>query len=219
MITNQIRDLAKVLWDYNYIPDEITDADLLLVMGSNDLDVAYYAAEVAKTHSFQHIICSGGVAHTDDLLNTGWDKSECDMFADVMVDQGVANSNIIREGAATNTGDNITLSYQILDDRNISIQTGVIVQKPFMLRRALATAQKQWSDVEWKVISRAISYEEYITDKNEEDLINILVGDTERHAIYAEKGFQTHQDMPKDVLLAKTALIKRGYSKHLPKLT
>lgn len=185
-------------------------------MGSNDLDVAFYAAEIAKTYRFKTIICSGGVAHIDDLLNTGWDKSECDMFADVMVEQGVPNANIIREGAAKNTGDNITLSHKILNNNKIAIETGVIIQKPFMLRRALATAQKQWLDVEWKVTSRATSYEHYVSDKNEQDLINILVGDTERHNIYAKKGFQTPQEMPENVLSAKRELIKKGYTRHLP---
>jgi len=186
-------------------------------MGSNDLSVASYAACIAKEYSFKHIICSGGVAHTNDLLNTGWDKSEADMFADVMEKAELATPKVIREAEAKNTGDNIQLSRKVLNKKNKTIKTGLLVQKPFMLRRAMATAQKQWPEVTWKAISQPISYEDYVADKNEENLINIIVGDTQRHILYAEQGFQTPQEMSQNVIDAMNDLIKHGFTKHLPK--
>ncbi|MEM6812494.1 MAG: YdcF family protein [Pseudomonadota bacterium] len=214
-VSSKERELAKQLWDYNYIRDvDIGSADLLLVMGSNDLRVPHYAAEIAKQYSFDFTVCSGSIAHCDDLLSTGWDKSEAEIFADIMQQHGV--ENIIQERKATNTGENLTFTKQVLQGMNVQIQTGVLVQKPFMLRRVIATAKKQWPEVKWKVTAQDISYEDYVAEIDETAFINILVGDTQRVIDYAQTGFQIEQNMPDHIVEAKDAMIELGYNRHLP---
>ena len=55
-------DLAacEVLWRFNSIEVAIADPDVLLVMGSNDLNVAAHAAQLAHDIPHAVIICSAG---------------------------------------------------------------------------------------------------------------------------------------------------------------
>ncbi|MBA4184567.1 MAG: YdcF family protein, partial [Acidobacteria bacterium] len=48
-----------------------------------------------------------------------------------------------------------------------------------------------------------------------DDVINIMVGDLQRIKLYAEKGFQIHQEIPPDVWLAYQELVKSGYNERL----
>lgn len=47
-------------------------ADCMLVLGSRDERVAVYAAELSQKYTFGHIVISGGISHTQDLLATPW---------------------------------------------------------------------------------------------------------------------------------------------------
>ncbi len=50
-----------------------------------------------------------------------------------------------------------------------------------------------------------------------EDLINVMVGDLQRIKIYPKKGFQIHQEIPKDVWSAYEGLVELGYIAHMIK--
>jgi len=49
----------------------------------------------------------------------------------------------------------------------------------------------------------------------EDEVINVMVGDLQRIKMYPEKGFQVHQDIPKEVWDAYLKLVEMGYTKHL----
>jgi len=131
-----------------------------------------------------------------------------------MIEIGMEPSKIILEDKATNCGENVQFTKELLKDREPALTTGIVVQKPYMERRAFATVQKQWPEIQWQVSSPNISYDDYINDNDEERLINILVGDTQRVIEYAEKGYQTPQDMPDEVKKALEELLNKGYNKH-----
>ena len=87
-----------------------------------------------------------------------------------------------------------------------------------MLRRAFATFKKQWPDMEFLVTAPEISFKDYPNETIPKNLlINIMVGDTQRIALYPQKGFQIPQDIPADVWSAYEELVKRGYTQHLIK--
>lgn len=49
-----------------------------------------------------------------------WTQPEAEVFLDIARRMGVPRSSILLETAATNTGENIRFSYQVLKDNNIS---------------------------------------------------------------------------------------------------
>jgi uncharacterized SAM-binding protein YcdF (DUF218 family) len=208
------RFLAKTLWDYHHLNHGLRPADFIFVMCSYNLAVADRAATLFQDGIGKFIVASGGIAHKGDLVETPWDKPEAVVFAKRLVELGVSQQKIIIEDKATNSGENVQFTKTVLKEKDINVSSGLIVQKPYMERRAFATCEKQWPEVRWQVTSPSISYEDYIKDNDEERLIHIIVGDTQRIEAYAKKGFQTPQEMPNEVKKALEELLNRGYNQH-----
>lgn len=211
---------AKIIWDYMLMHHKLEKVDLIFVLGSNDLRVADRAFELYQQEYANLIICSGGIAHQDDLLNTGWSKSEAEVFKDRLINLGLLENNILIEDKAKNTGDNAILIKSLLNEKNIKCGNAIILTKPFMERRAYATFKKRWPELNIFISSPQLSYEDYISNSIEvtkSDLINIIVGDLIRIKEYPKLGFQIEQEMPEEVWQAGQELIKMGYNKHLIK--
>jgi hypothetical protein len=207
---------CEVLWHFNSVRRPVSDPDAILVMGSNDLGVAAYATELAKRHPRATIVCSGGIAHRGDLLDTGWDEAEADVFAREMVKGGVKPGRILVERSATNTAQNVIYSRAILEQANLAVKRILVVQKPFMALRALLTTQHNWPDVTVGVSHLRISFREYMERYGHTSLIDIIAGDTQRVISYAKRGFFAPTEIPSAVQEALDTLIARGYTRHMP---
>lgn len=216
----KIEDLkqAKMLWDYHKLNQPIEKKDVLLVLGSHDLRVAEYAAQLFYEGLAPTIIVSGGMAHIGDLLETGWERTEAEEFADVMIKNGVPQERILLEKEARNTGDNFKLSRKMLENTGIPFNNVLVLTKPYMERRAYATGKAQWPNVDITVTSPPIDFEQYIKDSiDPEAQINIMVGDLNRIIEYPKLGYQIEQIVPENVLAAYEALQTAGYNRHLSK--
>lgn len=208
-------DLARILWDYNCLNQQNIKSDFIFLMCSYNLDVADHAYNLFLKNLAPIILISGGVAHSDDLLNTGWTKPEAHVFQNRLIELGMNSENILIEDKATNCGENIQFSKPIVEKNLPYAKTAIVTQKPYMARRALASVEKQWPEMNWHCNALIAFYEEYMKNNGEEKLINIMVGDTWRLDIYAEKGYLTSQHMPDHVNNALKILIERGYTKHI----
>ena len=217
MLFNPLLDRphAQILWDYNQLKQPIKPTDFILVLCSYNLDIADYADILFMQKMGQKIIISGGMGHKDGMLRMPWDEPESHVFRDRLLELNHNEENIIIEDQSTNTGENIQFTKKIVEELDLDYQTGLLVQKPYMERRAYATACQQWPEIDWQVTSPDISYEDYIEKFDEERLIHIIVGDTWRIKDYAKKGFQIPQEMPDEVEEAMNILIKKGYTKHI----
>lgn len=215
-MTREIMDAAQLIWDYHHINHVVEKSDLIFVLCSHDLRVADYAATLFLKGLAPWILFSGGMAHHGDLLETGWDKSEAEMFADRAEAAGVPRDRMILECRARNTGENILLSEIILKDLKIHHHKILAVQKPYMERRAYATIKIHWPEKEVILTSPSINFENYPNDSvSIEELINIMTGDLERIIKYPARGFQIEQKMTQDVLTAYQYLLDAGYTRHL----
>ena len=194
---SEIDALAKTLWAYHHMNHQLEKTDAIFVMGSHDLRVAEYAAELFKQGWAPWIIFSGGVAHIGDLLKTGWEKTEAEIFADVAKKHGVPEDCIILENQSTNAGENFLFTSRLLKEQNRNFHSFIVVQKPYMERRAFATGKKLWPDKKIIITSPPFSYEEYVSGPIPKDtIINIIVGDVQRIKIYPEKAFRFIRKSP-----------------------
>ena len=109
-------DLARVLWDYMRLGHELTPADVILVLGSNDVRVGEHGARLFLRGLAPLMVCSGNVGR---LTAGHFDKSEAETFADAAVRLGVPRSAILIEDASTNTGENIDRSRALLASRGV----------------------------------------------------------------------------------------------------
>ena len=212
-------DYAQIVWDFMKLHQKIEKCEAVFVLGSIDDRVAEYAAGLFLKGYGQSLIISGGTAHKNDLLATKWDEAtEAEHFAAIAKKLGVPEDKIILEDRATNTGENVRLTYELLKSRGISLSSVLLVHKPYMERRTYATFEKQWpaEDTLFIVTSPPIDYAAYFNQLQPKDkIINIMVGDLQRIKEYAQLGYQIQQDIPDDIWQAFKALVAQGYNKHL----
>lgn len=207
--------LARKLWDYHHVNHTLAAADCILVLGSHDTRVAERGAELLLADFAPWLVFSGGLGR---LTEGVWTEPEADTFARIARQMGVPAEKILTENRSTNTGENIALSHQLLRKHGITVRRMILVQKPYMERRAYATFLKQWpgDPVSLMVTSPQLSFEDYPNaDVSLEHVIQIMVGDMQRIRVYAEKGFQVHQDIPADVWNAYEQLVASGFTEHL----
>ncbi len=211
-----IAESAKLLYKYHQLNQLLEKADIILVLGSHDIRVAEYAADLFKKGLAPIVVVSGGMAHIGDLLDTGWKRTEAEEFADVMIKAGVPDDSIILEKEARNTGDNFKLSGELLTEKGIEFSSAIIVTKPYMERRAYATGKVHWPEKELILASPELNFEDYDDGSIDTDaFVNIMVGDLQRIIEYPDKGFQISQEIPDNVLEAYQHLVDQGFDKHL----
>ncbi|MFA5047820.1 MAG: YdcF family protein [Patescibacteria group bacterium] len=209
----KIDKLAKIIWDYHHLHHKLIKADCILALGSRDTRTAEWAAKLYLGGYAPWVIFSGGYGR---LTKSLFAKPEAEVFADIAIEKGVPKEKIIIENQSTNTGDNIKFTQQILVGRKLDFKSFILVQKPYMERRAYATLMKQWPDKKIIVTSPPLTYEDYPNKEISKDqLINAMVGDLERIKVYPDKGFSIEQKIPVKVWKAWERLVALGYNKRL----
>ncbi|KAI3343760.1 DUF218 domain-containing protein [Ustulina deusta] len=208
---------AETLYEYHQLHTKIDQkADAIFCLCSLDTRVAERAAQLFLDGFGDHLIFSGG---SGKLTHGRFDKPEAEVFADIARRLGVPEAKLIVEPRSTNTGENVRYTYALLQEKQLSICSFILVQKPYMERRTFATFKKQWPDPSTKILvtSPRLTWDEYPNEDNPVDLvINIAVGDLIRIREYPAKGFQIPQEIPDRVWAAAERLIQRGYNSHLP---
>ena len=208
-------ELAKRIWNYHQLHQTLQPADCIMVLGSHDTRVAIRGAELILAGFAPVVVFSGGLGR---LTEGVWKETEADTFAKIALNMGVPKEKIFIENRSTNTGENIALTYELFLKNNLAVRKIILVQKPYMERRAYATFLKQWPGppVEVMVTSPQIPFEEYPNEHiSMEEVIHILVGDLHRIDMYARRGFQIPQHIPPDVWEAYHILVKKGFTSHL----
>ncbi|XP_071149023.1 uncharacterized protein SCO4629-like [Mytilus edulis] len=210
-------DAALKIWNYMRIDDRPVKSDIIIALGSYDIRVAERAADLWNDQYAEYILFSG---KSGNLTRGKWKKTEAEIFRDIAIAKGVPANKIIIETKSTNTGENIRFSYRLLLNRNSLHSNIILVQKPYMGRRTLATFQKQWPGSIGKlyVTSPQITLLDYPNNEvgDLDDVITIVIGDMQRIDSYAKLGYQTFQRIPDDVWSAYNILHRSGmYNGHL----
>lgn len=186
-------------------------ADIIFVLGSNDLRVADRAAELFKEKIAPIVVCSGANGKMSDFT-----EPEAKVFSERIISLDVPQEKIILEPNSTNTGENVLFTKKLLEEKNITVEKIIAIQTPYMERRTFSAIRKQWPEVECIVTSPQLSYEKYFYSVDSKDKsINAMVGDLLIIREYPKLGFQIEQEIPDDVWQAGEELIKLGYDKYV----
>jgi uncharacterized SAM-binding protein YcdF (DUF218 family) len=213
----RIYALAETLWDYHRMNHEIAAADAILVLCSHDEKVAERGAQLFLEGWAPLLIFSGGQGA---ITKTLWAEPEAERFARIAVGLNVPPESILVEGASTNTGENVLFTKRLLAERGLDPQKFIVVQKPYMERRAFATFRRIWPEKELVVTSPQASFREYLAEYTNRslsaaDVVGIMVGDLQRIKLYPALGFQVAQEIPDEVWRAFEELVHAGYDKYL----
>lgn len=185
-------------------------ADMVLAMGSHDLNVASTAARAFFETGANWLVCSGGFGKDTSSV---FQEPEGALYAERCRKAGVPNDRILAECRAANSGENFQFSRALLEERRLFPRTGVIACKPYMAKRAWATGAKQWPEVRWSVFHQDIRLADYLDQGNDPtDVFNLMVGDLQRLRVYAGT-FQVPVPVPELVWLAYERLASDGYTR------
>lgn len=211
------RARAEQLWDYHRMKHQLARADAILVLCSHDERVAERGAELFLEGWAPLLIYSGGRGAITGKL---WDEPEAERFARIAVSMNVPRDRILIEPNSTNTGENVRFTQQLLAERGLDPQSFIVVQKPYMERRAYATFRKMWPDKQVVLTSPQVSFADYLTHYAHDslspaDVVGIMVGDLQRIKLYPELGYQIPQPIPDDVWRAYEELVNEGYDQYL----
>jgi uncharacterized SAM-binding protein YcdF (DUF218 family) len=216
-MTPHIRALVETVWGYHQLGHQLTKSDAIMVLCSHDTAVAERGAELFLDGWAPLLIFSGGLGSITRHL---WTEPEADQFAAIAARMGVPASSILVENRSTNTGENVIFTRQLLAERGLDPRSFILVQKPYMERRALATFMKRWPEARAIVTSPQVSLDEYLARYSHDalpvqEVVSIMVGDLQRMKLYADEGFQVPQHIPAEVWAAFEALVAAGYDSRL----
>ncbi len=213
VLPNAIRVDVETLWDYHDMHHALRPADVGIGLGSHDLGVATYTADLYHSGAFPLIVFSGANAPT---TVREFPRGEAVHYREHAITRGVPAEAILIEPTATNTGQNITRTRDLLAERGIQVRSAILISRPYQQRRAYATCKKLWPEIEVTCASLPMSLDDYVASIGDADrVVNMLVGDTQRIVEYAKMGFAIEQPFPADVRAAYERLVQAGYTSRL----
>jgi len=204
---------VETLWHYHQMRHPIRPADVGIGLGSHDLGVAVFAAELFHRGVFPLVVFSGANAPT----TVGrFPRGEAVHYRECALGLGVPDEAILLETEARNTGQNIAFTRELLARRGVVARSAVLVSRPYQQRRAYATAGKAWPELDVVCASRPLPLDEYVRDIGEaKRVVDMLVGDTQRIMEYPRLGYAVPQEVPDAVHEAFTRLAEAGFTSRL----
>jgi uncharacterized SAM-binding protein YcdF (DUF218 family) len=206
---------AQLIWDYHQLDHPLTPCDAAIGLGSHDLGVATFAAQLYHAGLFPVLVFSGATSPT---TAERFPRGEAVHYRDHAIDLGVPDGAILVEPQASNTGQNITLSRTLLAEHGHRPRSLLLISKPYMQRRAYATCRKVWPEVKPVCTSEPLTLDDYVKAIGDEKLvIDMLVGDLQRVIEYPKLDFAIEQAAPYGVLAAYDRLIAAGFDSRMLK--
>lgn len=204
---------AAALYDFlSTAPAAPERAELLLVLGNHELRVPDYAAALYARGAAPLVVCSGGFGK---LTAQRWTEPEAVVFARRCEALGVPREHMRLEPRSTNTGENFLFTRALLEAEGIRPKTGLIVTKPYMAKRALATGALRWPELAWAVGTPAVAFADYFPGGPSDEELAVMVGDLQRLRVYADCGFQAPVEVPEALWAVYERLVADGFDGHV----
>lgn len=205
----------EVLYNYMNMHQKIEKSDLIIGCGCSDLRVPVKCAELYNEGWAPKILFAGGLGKLTEKI---FKKSEAEVFRDIAISHGVADTDILVEDKSTNTGDNFRFALALIKENNLNVNSIIIVHRKSNEQRTYRAARAIIKDKKIFITSAKESFAEYlnyIKGNNNIESVNVLVGDIQRMIIYPQFGWQEEVDVPKNVIDAYRYLKELGFSKYI----
>ncbi|MFC0866323.1 YdcF family protein [Sphaerimonospora cavernae] len=208
-----VKSDLRTLWDYHDMHHEPRPCDIGVGLGSHDIGVAVFTAELYHRQMLPRIVFSGANAPT---TIDRFPRGEAVHYREEATRRGVPAEVILVEPCATNTGENIQFTRRLLASQGVHPASIMLITRPYQQRRAFATCKKLWPEPEVICASRPLPLEEYVASIGDTArVINMIVGDTQRITEYPKQGFAIPQEMPDEVEAAYQRLVDAGFTSRL----
>ena len=184
MTDKQFENILVPIWKYIAMEDTATSSDIIFVFGGLDMAIPKRAGELYQKGFAPVILVSGASGpFSKDVFH----KSEALVFKDEMIKMGVPEKSIITEEKATNSLENVMFGMEILANKNITVNKAIVVAKSFMMRRAIATFEKQYPQIQLLAcppVGNIISF----CDRSRVDFASRIIAELKRLELYGNKG-------------------------------
>lgn len=183
---------ASALWSFLAPQRQPEAVDAIFVFGGVNLRVPERAANLYEAHYASTVVVSGGAGSRTHLH---FDEPEADVFVQVLHERGVPADDIVIEPTASNTGQNVEFGMAKLLERVPEVTSLLLVATPFIMRRCIATFERQYPDIRTIPCPPAGFYGEFV-DRPYPEFIDRLVAEVDRLDAYAVSGFIAPVDIP-----------------------
>ncbi|MFI0537049.1 YdcF family protein [Streptomyces scabiei] len=212
-ITDEQFHDATLIWNYHQMGHELRPCSAAIGLGSHDLGVATAAADLYRAGLYPVVVFSGGNSPT---TRARFPRGEAVHYREHALSLDVPDEAILVESKAANTGQNITISRELLAEAGVEVDSLLLISKPYMERRSYATCRKLWPEADVVCASEPLELDDYIKSIGDEKLVvDMLVGDLQRVIEYPKLGFAVEQDVPGDVHDAYERLLRAGFDSRL----
>lgn len=200
---NELQTIWNALVRQDKMPAQ---ADIIVIGGCYDLGLAERAAEIYHSHISKLIVISGYRQAKRNISEAQYLSNRC-------IELGIPPNALIMEETASNTGENITKAATIVNDLRTNLDSVILIHKPYMSLRFLASAEAQWPKPQPKFYTtcQAITFEKYCKVNGLEDTAWKMLGDFKRMESYVANGYQTAQPISQPAKKAYAELIKSNF--------
>jgi uncharacterized SAM-binding protein YcdF (DUF218 family) len=136
--------LLTPVWEFLVRTDDPAPSDVIFVFGSHDLGVARRGAELYAAGLASRVLVTG---HLGLMTEGVFDKPEALVFKEELTSYGVPDHAIVTEVCAGNTLENVRFGMMALREAGHTPRSALLVAKPFVMRRCLATFARQYPAV------------------------------------------------------------------------
>ncbi|MBO0852860.1 MAG: YdcF family protein [Nocardia sp.] len=204
---------VRVLWEFNRMGHEPRRVDVGIGLGSHDIGVATYAAELFADRVFPRIVFTGANAPTTEAV---FPRGEAAHYREHAIGLGVPDEAILVETRARNTGENVDFVRELLGEAEIRARSVMLICRPYQQRRSFATCRMRWPEVEVVCGSLPESLDAYVARIGDaRRVVDMMVGDTQRVWKYAELGWAVRQPVPDTARAAFERLVEAGFTSRL----
>ncbi|MFD7840559.1 YdcF family protein [Streptomyces sp. NPDC059761] len=204
---------AEIIWDFHQMHHEPRPCSVAVGLGSHDLGVADTTVDLYRRGMAPLIVFTGATSRTTQARMP---RGEAVHYRERALELGVPSTAVLVEPHATNTGENIRFTRALLEERNIEVDSILLVSKPYEERRAYATARKLWPEVEIFSASTPMTLQQYVESIGDARLVvDMLVGALQRLMLYPKRGFMVMLPVPDRVLFAFERLCVDGFTGRL----
>ena len=146
-------DNIKGITDYIFIGKPPRKADAIFVVGGSLSEAAELTAKIYNNGYADKIIIGGKYSVKRDCFPLPEYETEYDFYKDVLLKNGVNESDIYGENKSGYTKQNAEYAKRVVDENNLSISKALIVCKSFHAKRCLLLYQMSFPNVDFTVVT------------------------------------------------------------------
>jgi len=163
--------------EFIFVEDKPERADVILVPGGNYPESARRAAALFARGYAPWVLPSGRYSKPEGCFQDPDGKgrrAEWEYLRDILTEEGVPESAILKEDRATFTWENAIYSRQVLEDNHIEAKSAIVVCQAFHARRCRMYYQEQFPDTRLLICpveTKGITRDNWFMDEKKIDVV------------------------------------------------